>query len=600
MISIVLYLGGMGLLFMGERLFADGAMHWPLTGLGLIGAVASIGLHAAQMSSAGDSVRKRGLRLATIGYAVGLLSVAAYATTTAGFTDMLGMDEEAAARWSGTLTAVWPILWALGSVPALLIDRALLDHPVLIPPGAIVHAGRSGMIAALGIALLFPVNYLASAHKAEWDVAYFRVARPGGSTLAIATSLSTPVTAYLFYPPGSAVKEEVLPFFEELAAASGGQLSVQVVDQPMAPDLAEKFKIRTNGNIVLEQGETTQKFRLQDDMDRAKRDLKKLDSLVQQHLLKLAQGPRTVYVMTGHGEASHREKEIQLFKLGSLKTLFQNVNLKVQEFGLADGSSNAVPDDASLLVIPAPEQALLPEEERTIQEYIDRGGALWVLVEPGRDALPGVLGALGLKAEDGLIANADAHLRQTRGAADRVLLFSNRFGTHASVSTLSKNSTQLLVFLPTTRAIEELPTADGKFKRTAVIKSFPDSWIDVNNDLQQANDGTEPGKVYNLAWAVESAADKENGTRALVMGDVNSISDAMLGLNAGNQQLVLDAVRWLTRDEDIAGEINSEEDVKIAHTREEDVAWFYGTVFGIPLLVLVGGAAFSRMRRRTS
>lgn len=598
MTSSALYFGGSILLFIGERLIAEGSLHWALSGAGLLGMLGGMALSLIRSSSTRDPVRARGHRAAGIGYAAGLLAVLIYGLSTPGMVGMLGLNEEAARRWTVSLSALWPILWLAGSAPSALITRVLLDHPERVPNGAIRHAFHSGLIGALGLSLLFPVNYLASAHKLEWDVAYFRVTDPGEATLSLVSTLGEPVDAYLFYPPGNEVKERVLPYFEQLEAASSDLFRVHVVDQPMAPDLAEEFAIRTNGHVVFQQADGHRKFRLPDDIDRARRDLKKLDSLVQKNLLKLSRDARTVYMMTGHGEASHRTRDTLLLKLNTFKTLLEDQNLKVREFGLADGSSNTVPEDAAMLVVPAPENPLLPEELRTVRDYLERGGSLWVLVEPGRDPAEELLSSLGLSATEPMLANASVHLRQTRGIADRVLLLSNRFGTHAAVSTLSKHSTQLFTLVPTSVALEEGDQIAGK--RTPIVRSFPETWMDVDGDRKQARDGSEPGDVHTIAWAIEGSggSEEEPAFRAIAMGDVNAISDAIIGLNPGNKQLVLDMSRWLTRDEDVSGEVNSEEDVKIAHTREQDQLWFYGTVFAVPLLVLLGGVGFTRIRRR--
>ena len=44
--------------------------------------------------------------------------------------------------------------------------------------------------------------------------------------------------------------------------------------------------------------------------------------------------------------------------------------------------------------------------------------------------------------------------------------------------------------------------------------------------------------------------------------------------------------------------VKPEEDVRIAHTRQEDVVWFYSTIFGVPLLVLGAGILYNHLRRR--
>ena len=41
------------------------------------------------------------------------------------------------------------------------------------------------------------------------------------------------------------------------------------------------------------------------------------------------------------------------------------------------------------------------------------------------------------------------------------------------------------------------------------------------------------------------------------------------------------------------------EDVKIEHTKQKDMAWFYGTIFGAPLLVLGGGLVYAQRVRRS-
>jgi hypothetical protein len=60
---------------------------------------------------------------------------------------------------------------------------------------------------------------------------------------------------------------------------------------------------------------------------------------------------------------------------------------------------------------------------------------------------------------------------------------------------------------------------------------------------------------------------------------------------------VLDAVRWLMGDEKFQGEITSEADVPITHTRKQDVIWFYSTIFLVPALVVGLGLIVTRRRR---
>jgi hypothetical protein len=87
--------------------------------------------------------------------------------------------------------------------------------------------------------------------------------------------------------------------------------------------------------------------------------------------------------------------------------------------------------------------------------------------------------------------------------------------------------------------------------------------------------------------------------RAFVVADADAVSDAALQ-NEGNVLLVADALHWLTGEESLAGARSVAEDVRIEHTKQKDLLWFYGTIFGAPALVLCSGLLYTRRRGRRS
>ncbi|MCA9573171.1 MAG: Gldg family protein, partial [Myxococcales bacterium] len=347
-------------------------------------------------------------RTALICQAVGSGALLVWALTTGPVTDALGLTGESLDRWIVSWSAVFPILALAGGIPMLLLDQALAAHPVAMPSVARTQAVASGVALAFGVALVFPVNYLAAQHDMDWDVSYFRVTDPGQSTLALVGNLSEPVEILLFYPPNSDTKEQMVPYFEELAAASGGKLVVQVHDQPTVPALAKELTVRDNGYVVLRRGDATQKFKVDEDLKKARRDLKKLDGTVQKHLLKLVKDKRIAYVLTGHGEAGPRDAN-PFFKLGELKQALIAQNYDVKDYGLDEGSAEAVPDDAAFVIVAAPETSLFPEEVKALEAYVDRGGSLLVYADPGRDRMTDLLGYLGVTVGEHPLANASRY-----------------------------------------------------------------------------------------------------------------------------------------------------------------------------------------------
>ena len=80
-----------------------------------------------------------------------------------------------------------------------------------------------------------------------------------------------------------------------------------------------------------------------------------------------------------------------------------------------------------------------------------------------------------------------------------------------------------------------------------------------------------------------------------MFADADALSDGLMG-NKGNVVLLADGLRWLQGEESLSGAIESEEDVAVEHTKEEDALLFHGTVFAMPLFI--GGLGWFRLRRR--
>lgn len=600
----MLALGGYGLLYVGQRLLAGGDLSTPVSFAGLALVFGAVGARALALGRTGDT-QKSSERGALTWQLVGVGSLALYALTLPSVTGALGLGDEGLRRWSVSFQALWPIFWLVGILPMIALDLALSNHPRRMPEGARRYAVEAGLALALATALIFPINYLAAEHDVEWDFSYFRVTAPGGASTALVKSVDKPVEVLLFFPVASDVKEKLLPYFNELAGASDGKLTVRTIDQPMEPKLSEELAVRDNGFVVLRQerepgadGKPTfanEKFKIDVDLDKAKKDLKKLDETFQKHLIKLAKGKRTAYMLTGHGEASPRDENPQL-KLGEMKNLLRAQNYEVKDFGIDQGSTTAVPDDAALVIVPAPEKALLPEETAVLKRYIDKGGAILIYVDQGRDPLVDLLGHIGLKAGTNLIANATKFAALDGGVTDHYNIVSTKFGTHASVATLSKYATRTFVAALGAVSLTETnqAAAPSPVKATPLIRTFEDSWEDLDGDAVLS--AGEAKATFVIAEAVEGPETAK--FRAVVVGDVSTASDFVIQHSQGDAQFLVDASRWLIGEEDLAGETVSEEDVRIEHSHEDDQLWFYGTVFGVPLLVLLAGVAFVRLRMK--
>jgi hypothetical protein len=213
------------------------------------------------------------------------------------------------------------------------------------------------------------------------------------------------------------------------------------------------------------------------------------------------------------------------------------------------------------------------------------------------------IGALvGVTVLPGILANDRTFVQRRMDKSDYVQLGTNRFSSHASVSTLSRNNGGVVLF--GSSALKKIDPNDTTV--TFVIHSMSGTYIDENGDFEL--DGSESRGNFELAAAVsrpivaqpnkpQAKTEKSNELRAFVIGDADAVSDLVLTNAPANRVLLLDAVRWLVGEESFAGEISSEEDVRIEHTKEKDVVWFYSVIFGAPAVVLGLGLIMARRSR---
>jgi hypothetical protein len=82
-----------------------------------------------------------------------------------------------------------------------------------------------------------------------------------------------------------------------------------------------------------------------------------------------------------------------------------------------------------------------------------------------------------------------------------------------------------------------------------------------------------------------------------VLADSDALGDFVMSQDPFNQYLFVDSMRWLVGEESVMGPPNTEEDQRIQHTKQQDLSWFYATIFGAPGIVLAAGLALGRRSR---
>ncbi|MEJ7598730.1 MAG: Gldg family protein [Kofleriaceae bacterium] len=624
---------GVGLLFvfLGERLLS-------LKGATVIGVGAIIVMTGARAwSFAGSSgTRKqveRTLLLAQLGV---ILSLILYMLTTGWGPTSLNTGNAKVA-----LSVMYVVVLIASIVPLFMIELSLgtaMRNSFDVRASTALDAssveyfrvrdiGWSGLAIAFALGLLMMTCNVARERNVSRDVSYFKTSAPGDSTKAIAKSSTETIRVLLFFPQINEVGTQLTDYFESLAR--NGKVTVTTHDRYVDAALGDKYKVpkldepdpkKQKGYVVLARGEgDKEKFfpiEIPADLETARKagsKLRNLDREVNSILLKLVREKRKAYVMVGHGELNDPDsiptdkKGLNDWGTSMFKKRLGELNYEIKELGLIDLSKD-VPEDATVVCLLAPTIPLQQAEWDALDRYLDRGGRLLLALDPQADQTVGPLeGRLGYRIAPGVLTDGDSFLPQRRTLSDRRFVITTQFSAHASTTSLSRSVDKGLVLIEA-GALEDAPfTTKGEApKKTVTLRSMDSSWLDLGSPANFTFDATtEKKQRWTIGAAVEGPrlGDKD-GFRALVFSDVQLFADAKVQSRMGPAQTILisgplldDAVKWLGGEETFVGDVVSEEDKPIKHTKDQDQVWFALTTIGAPLLVLTLGLVGTRKRR---
>jgi hypothetical protein len=232
---------------------------------------------------------------------------------------------------------------------------------------------------------------------------------------------------------------------------------------------------------------------------------------------------------------------------------------------------------------------------------VGKGGRFVLMGDPGADdGLDPLLAGLGVWRQGGTLASNKSHLRRKYDNSDRVIVFSNKYSVHPSVTTANRYSQEVATIFVSAVGLAKGPATPQatplKPSVTFPLRSSSDFFRDVNSDFERNQ--AEPEETVNLIAAVTTTNDKGVEGRAIVIGDGDFMTDK-LAANNGNLMVFVDSLAWLIGNEELNAEVSSEEDIPIEHSRDKDKLYFYATTFAVPMPLVALGLWVARRRRRS-
>ena len=365
------------------------------------------------------------------------------------------------------------------------------------------------------------------------------------------------------------------------------KIKVTYVDPDKDPQVAREAGIRSLGTAVVQIGAKKEEAKSMTE-----------EGITGAFIRDLKSGNRTVCFVSGSGE--HRLDDSDRQGLSRFKDLLTRDNYEGKSISLLEKAE--VPNDCTTLVVAGPTRSYEQPEVDAIKKYVEGGGrALLMLDAPlkaGRaeiadnEALASVLQSWGVTLNQDLILDLNP-IGQIVGLGPQVALVTS-YESQPIVSELKGTATGF----PLSRSMEIKNT-----DKTSVQKLFDSSRSSLaTNNLSSAainvNDPKNKKGPLTIAAAGTYNTGKENAQgRFVVVGSSSWVDNGFINFN-GNNDLALNAINWLSSDEDLISIRPKErEDRRITMTRAQ-LSWVRATSqFLLPAIVVLAGAGVWWKRR---
>lgn len=360
---------------------------------------------------------------------------------------------------------------------------------------------------------------------------------------------------------------------------------LRFVNPDAVPDEVRNLGISVDGEIIV---------RYQDRNEHVKSDKEQVFTNALQRLARNQE--RWIAFIEGHGErnalgdANHDMGEW-------VKQLF-NQGYRVQPINL--GESQTIPDNTGILLIAGPRIDYLPGEVEIIINYINDGGNLLWLQEPGPlYKLDALAEELALNFYEGAVID---YAGQLIGINDPTISLVTK--TLYSPHPVTEDFVFTTLF-PMAGAIELLET--DKWSAKPILTTGDHTWNETAKleGAVEFNKGSDTQGPLTIGISLERELESEQGEelvtkqqRIVVMGDGDFLSNTYLA-NSGNNELGTRIINWLSSDDEfiaIPPKISNDTQLTISSTVLGIIG--IGFLFILPAALIAIGIAISLRRKK--
>lgn len=456
-------------------------------------------------------------------------------------------------------------------------------------------SGRSSAFVALEAVLIVGViagigalNYFAAQSKKEWDLTKDGLYSLHEQSIQTAKGLKQTVTVYGFFKSSDNARgplEQAL----DLYLKHTDKIALKFLNPDAADrNLMKRFKMNSKSPKIVIASESGQYTKVRIPTE---------ESLTNALLKVTRNAQRKAYFLVGHREPSLKdEKSAEGHKLAG--QLLEDEGFEVQTLSLLDKEN--VPKDASLVIIAGFQNALFSNEVEALRAWIDRGGDLMILLEPGTEhGMDALWRRLDVRVGDNLVLEANPSAIPAEYGPESPVI--QRFEPHPITNKLKRGAAMFHY----ARSVEQRLGTLARVEVTTLIRTGPTSWGEADykkGGPYSRDENDAPGPV-SIAVAItkntSTATNKmDDQARLVVVGDHHFISNKFIKIGA-NPLLFLNSISWLMGEENrivIRPPKQSSDRLTLTETQQQGITFF--SVNLLPLLIIGFGFSVWAVRRR--
>ena len=446
------------------------------------------------------------------------------------------------------------------------------------------YGAYAGIYLLVVLAILVVVNILANRYNKSFDTTSNKRYSLSEQTQKIVKGLKQNAT--ITYYNQSTHFQEGKDLLDEYANLST-KIHVAYVDPDKSPELARAAGIRNFGTAVVQVG--------------AKKEIAKdmtEEGITGAFIRDLKGTTRTVCFVTGSGE--HQIDNTERDGLSHFKDLLARDEYQSKSIDLLQQA--VVPADCTTVVIAGPTHDYQQPEIDAIKNYVEGGGRALFMLDPpiqfgsseiaANDALTSVLESWGVTLDKNMILDLNP-VGQLAGLGPQVVLVTT-YASQPIVSDMRGSA----VGIPLSRSLDIKDTG-----KTSVQKLFDSSGSSLaTSNLSSAEVSVADPRNRKGPFTIAAAGTYNTGKpnsegRFVVIGSSSWAANRFLGFN-GNGDLALNAVNWLSSDEDLISiRPKPPEDRRITMTRAQLILVRTVSQFVLPLIVVIAGTMVWWKRR---